>query len=309
MDMASTCNNCTLKEKEQIYTSARDGNLLYLKVSLADTLKKASRLPETRFFSDEFSSRNLETHFLVLFILIRFFGCFCRGLNWTTTLLISLPSALPVWRSLAFEPLSKHRQPSSAHGLKVYFDFLEKPKNEFSAMTIRTQAQTIDGCEENVSAISIEGYLDSFTENLEFLCVKTYLRLPTSTFCFASVQFRMMKERVLTTNHRQFHNQYDSQSEVKNPPFNFEGWTWKSMTSETTRYRLSADFELIWIAQFVRAQRHRRYRKVFVELESRDWRLHEPQSRFLERWVELEVEMKIQLTQPNWTKDWKGLTE
>lgn len=33
MDMASTsCNNCSLKEKEQVYTAARDGNLLYLKV-------------------------------------------------------------------------------------------------------------------------------------------------------------------------------------------------------------------------------------------------------------------------------------
>lgn len=33
MDMALSCNNCTLKEKEQVYTAARDGNLLYLKVS------------------------------------------------------------------------------------------------------------------------------------------------------------------------------------------------------------------------------------------------------------------------------------
>jgi hypothetical protein len=32
MDMAS-CNNCNLKEKEQVYTSARDGNLMHLKVS------------------------------------------------------------------------------------------------------------------------------------------------------------------------------------------------------------------------------------------------------------------------------------
>lgn len=31
MDMAS-CNNCNLKEKEQAYTAARDGNLMYLKV-------------------------------------------------------------------------------------------------------------------------------------------------------------------------------------------------------------------------------------------------------------------------------------
>lgn len=31
-DMAS-CNNCSLKEKEQVYTAARDGNLIYLKVS------------------------------------------------------------------------------------------------------------------------------------------------------------------------------------------------------------------------------------------------------------------------------------
>lgn len=35
MDMASSCNNCSLKEKEQVYTAARDGNLLYLKVSCA----------------------------------------------------------------------------------------------------------------------------------------------------------------------------------------------------------------------------------------------------------------------------------
>lgn len=34
MEMAS-CNNCSLKEKEQVYTAARDGNLLYLKVSVA----------------------------------------------------------------------------------------------------------------------------------------------------------------------------------------------------------------------------------------------------------------------------------
>lgn len=33
MDMASPCNNCSFKEKEQVYTAARDGNLLYLKVS------------------------------------------------------------------------------------------------------------------------------------------------------------------------------------------------------------------------------------------------------------------------------------
>lgn len=30
--MASSCNNCSLKEKEQVYTAARDGNLMYLKV-------------------------------------------------------------------------------------------------------------------------------------------------------------------------------------------------------------------------------------------------------------------------------------
>lgn len=34
MEMAS-CNNCSLKEKEQVYTAARDGNLMYLKVSFA----------------------------------------------------------------------------------------------------------------------------------------------------------------------------------------------------------------------------------------------------------------------------------
>jgi hypothetical protein len=33
MDMASSCNSCSYKEKEQVYTSARDGNLLFLKVS------------------------------------------------------------------------------------------------------------------------------------------------------------------------------------------------------------------------------------------------------------------------------------
>lgn len=32
--METSCNNCTLKEKEQVYTAARDGNLMYLKVSL-----------------------------------------------------------------------------------------------------------------------------------------------------------------------------------------------------------------------------------------------------------------------------------
>lgn len=32
MDMAA-CNNCSLKEKEQVYTAARDGNNMYLKVS------------------------------------------------------------------------------------------------------------------------------------------------------------------------------------------------------------------------------------------------------------------------------------
>lgn len=30
----ATCNNCSLKEKEQVYTAARDGNLMYLKVSV-----------------------------------------------------------------------------------------------------------------------------------------------------------------------------------------------------------------------------------------------------------------------------------
>lgn len=30
----ASCNNCSLKEKEQVYTSARDGNLMYLKVSM-----------------------------------------------------------------------------------------------------------------------------------------------------------------------------------------------------------------------------------------------------------------------------------
>lgn len=34
MDMAAACNNCSLKEKEQVYTAARDGNNIYLKVSL-----------------------------------------------------------------------------------------------------------------------------------------------------------------------------------------------------------------------------------------------------------------------------------
>lgn len=32
MKMATSCNNCSMKEKEQVYTSARDGNLMYLKV-------------------------------------------------------------------------------------------------------------------------------------------------------------------------------------------------------------------------------------------------------------------------------------
>lgn len=31
MKMATSCNNCSMKEKEQVYTSARDGNLMYLK--------------------------------------------------------------------------------------------------------------------------------------------------------------------------------------------------------------------------------------------------------------------------------------
>lgn len=33
MDMAASCN-CSIKEKEQVYSAARDGSLMYLKVSL-----------------------------------------------------------------------------------------------------------------------------------------------------------------------------------------------------------------------------------------------------------------------------------
>lgn len=65
MDMAS-CNNCSLKEKEQVYTAARDGNLMYLKVSEGfRTVKIGTKKPWNFYF---------------LFILIRFSGDFfcCR---------------------------------------------------------------------------------------------------------------------------------------------------------------------------------------------------------------------------------------
>lgn len=54
MDMAA-CNNCSLKEKEQVYTAARDGNHLYLKVSRdeKDIQRLTSPLPKPAF-ADEF---------------------------------------------------------------------------------------------------------------------------------------------------------------------------------------------------------------------------------------------------------------
>lgn len=53
MDMAA-CNNCSLKEKEQVYTAARDGNHLYLKVSRdeKDIQRLTSPLPKPAL-SDE----------------------------------------------------------------------------------------------------------------------------------------------------------------------------------------------------------------------------------------------------------------
>lgn len=50
MDMAS-CNNCNLKEKEQVYTSARDGNLMHLKVSTT------RRLPARASYTKEIELR------------------------------------------------------------------------------------------------------------------------------------------------------------------------------------------------------------------------------------------------------------
>lgn len=70
MDMAA-CNNCSLKEKEQVYTAARDGNHVYLKVSRdeKDFQRLTSPLPKPAF-SDEFLDRTL--NIFDLFILVRF---------------------------------------------------------------------------------------------------------------------------------------------------------------------------------------------------------------------------------------------
>ena len=47
----ASCNNCNLnlKEKEQVYTSARDGNIIYLKVSVSkQQQQKGSETSEKR---------------------------------------------------------------------------------------------------------------------------------------------------------------------------------------------------------------------------------------------------------------------
>lgn len=69
----ASCNNCSLKEKEQVYTAARDGNLMYMKVSVGVEPFRAlcSRKP-TRSIRDGLFVEPWTLLVDVLFILIRF---------------------------------------------------------------------------------------------------------------------------------------------------------------------------------------------------------------------------------------------
>lgn len=69
----ASCNNCSLKEKEQVYTAARDGNLMYMKVSVGvEPFRALCSRKQTRSIRDGLFVEPWTLLVDVLFILIRF---------------------------------------------------------------------------------------------------------------------------------------------------------------------------------------------------------------------------------------------
>lgn len=148
--MMASCNNCSLKEKEQVYTAARDGNLMYLKVSVVKE-QKVFLVGGTKHFAPLLPKKPARRNFNEpwTFISVYFdsiFAAFCAR-SWLSGHFIDFDSNCPINATLS---LSRH--PCESDRLAV------KRQCSVNSETFSLKPELVCECEMNASIISYEGY-------------------------------------------------------------------------------------------------------------------------------------------------------